>query len=393
MEYLEIQSPLLSDDAPLDERSKGVIRSLYAKESAHAKTLPTDHPLDEKRRKRVEATWSEAWEQPGAIRTTLAEEGGAIQDAAEKFAGRDIRRIFITGCGDSWASGIGVRHFYHRVVGVPAYAVQALDFAYYEYESLGEQDLVIALSSSGRTTRTVEAFMMAKAKGVQTLGITNTPGSTLMQEADAKLLVHATRVGWPTQASTAAMALLYRFGIALGASLQLSDAQADHYLGELTRTVDAIGIALERHDDQMRAIAEDKVQRHMYLYAGGGPAYACAFFGAAKQKELTPEHALAIPLEEYHHYRSQKQGDPLFLVAPDGPSVPRALDTARAGTKTGGHVYSLVSEGDRRFDAHSKVVLELPKVDELFAPLVFAAPLHLFSIHSARAKFGAAEAK
>lgn len=392
MGNLDLKSPLLSDAYPLDERAKGVIRSLYAKESAHARTLPTDDPLDEKRRTRVEATWREAWEQPQAIRTTLAEEGDAIRDAAQQFARRDIRRIFITGCGDSWASGMGVRHFYHRVVGVPAYAVQALDFAYYESDGLNEQDLVIALSSSGRTTRTVEAFMMAKASGVQTLSITNTPDSTLMQEAEASLLVHATRVGWPTQASTAAMALLYQFGIALGRGMRLSEVEADRYETELLRSVDQIALALERHNGPMKAIAEAEVQRNTYLYAGGGPAYACAFFGAAKQKELTPEHAVAIPLEEYHHYRSQKQDDPLFLVVPEGPSVPRALDTARVGTKAGGHVYSLVSEGDRRFDAHSRAVFELPAVNEYFAPLVFAAPLHLFSIHSARAKFMAAEA-
>ena len=35
-----------------------------------------------------------------------------------------------------------------------------------------------------------------------------------------------------------------------------------------------------------------------------------------------------IQVEEYHHYNSQKAGEPLFLLAPSGPSVPRAVDTA-----------------------------------------------------------------
>src|SRR5512135_1592009 len=96
----------------------------------------------------------------------------------------------------------------------------------------------------------------------------------------------------------------------------------------------------------MRAIAKREAGRNIYPYSGGGPAYASALFGAAKVKECSPDHAIAIPLEEFHHYNSQKAGDPLFLLAPHGPGVPRALDTLHEGKRWGGQVYSVVSERD-----------------------------------------------
>ena len=49
-----------------------------------------------------------------------------------------------------------------------------------------------------------------------------------------------------------------------------------------------------------------------------------------------------MPLEEYHHYRLQKPGDPMFLLAPDEGSQPRALDAAMVGAARGGRTVALV---------------------------------------------------
>lgn len=62
-------------------------------------------------------------------------------------------------------------------------------------------------------------------------------------------------------------------------------------------------------------------------------------------KECSPDHGIAIPLEEYHHYNSQKAGDPLWVVAPAGASVPRALDTLREGRRVGGSCYLVHTAG------------------------------------------------
>ncbi len=146
-------------------------------------------------------------------------EKDAIEAVAAALAKAPPQRIVMTGCGDSLAVMIGARLLLEQLLGIPCEPVQALDFAYYGHRTVGPGTLLITLSSSGMTTRTVEAMLVAKAKGAQTLALSNTVGSALMAESDLALRIHAERKGWPTQASTAAMALLMQLGIALARAL------------------------------------------------------------------------------------------------------------------------------------------------------------------------------
>ncbi len=385
-------SPLLNESSPLDSRARELIEDLNRREYEKSLTLPTDDPLDQKRRARVELTWGEMWAQPDKIKLTLELERGSIKDAASHLNEKSIDRVVMVGCGDSLASMIGVRTFYESLLGVPCEPVQALDFVYYYYRPINERTLVVVLSSSGVTTRVVESLLLAKAMGAQTLALSNTAGSALMVEADHQILIHAERKGWPTQSSTAAMAVLYQYGIELARQMQPNQGVEIDCLEEtLHRTPTLIAQALETHNESIADLADEEADHPLYLFAGGGPSYASALFGAAKVKELSPDHAIAIPLEEYHHYNSQKIAEPLFLIAPNGPSLPRALDTAREGKRFDGMVYSLVSEGNSLLDEISDANFYLPVMDERLVPMVYSIPVQLFAYHVAMAKFRMAE--
>jgi len=384
-------TPLLRPDSPLDDHSRALIKSIYDAEQAKALEMPTDAPLDPKRHKRVDFTWIEMNEQPQVIQNNLDLERKSIAETAAFIASQPLEHIYMTGCGDSVASMVAVRAFYEYLLGIPCEAIQALDFTYYYYHPINARTLVITLSSSGATTRTVEAMLLARALGARTLTLSNTPGSPLMVESNRGILIHAQRNGWPTQSSTAAMAILYQLGIDLarqkGVPVEhLADLQTGlNQIPELIRKV------LSVDNGGMAAIAEAEARRFIYLFVGGGPAYACALFGAAKVKECSPDHAIAIQLEEFHHYNSQKAGDPLFLVAPKGLSMPRALDTAREGRRWGGQVYSIVTEKDRTLDADSNMVFPCPAMSEYLSPMVYTIPLQQFAYHVAMAKFRLAE--
>ena len=385
-------SPLLNESSPLDSRARELIEDLNRREYEKSLTLPTDDPLDQKRRARVELTWGEMWAQPDKIKLTLELERESIKDAASHLRTTTIERVVMVGCGDSLASMIGVRSFYESLLGVPCEPVQALDFVYYYYRPINERTLVVVLSSSGVTTRVVESLLLAKAMGAQTLALSNTAGSALMVEADHQILIHAERKGWPTQSSTAAMAVLYQYGIELARQMRQNQGVETDCLEEtLHGTPTLIAQALETHNESIADLADEEADHPLYLFVGGGPSYASALFGAAKVKELSPDHAIAIPLEEYHHYNSQKISEPLFLIAPNGPSLPRALDTAREGKRFDGMVYSLVSEGNSLLDEISDTNFYLPVMDERLVPMVYSIPVQLFAYHVAMAKFRMAE--
>jgi glucosamine--fructose-6-phosphate aminotransferase (isomerizing) len=382
----------LAPDSPLDLHSRQVIQKVYDEEWAKSQDLPTDEPLDPKRRKRVELTWDEMWSQPQAILSTLGSERQTIHEAANYFAQLDIDRIYMTGCGDSIATMIAVRSLFEHLLGIPCEPVQALDFTYYYHRPITPRTLVITLSSSGATTRTVEAMMLGRALGGRTLALSNTPGSPLMVESDRGLTIHAERKGWPTQSSTAAMAILVQLFLEMSRLKGIAGGILDPLENAFRQIPDLIHQTLETVDEGIRAVAEIEAERKIYLYCGGGPAYASALFGAAKVRECSPDHSLAIPLEEFHHYNSQKVGDPLFLITPHGSCVPRALDTLHEGKRWGGQVYSVVSAGDAGLFAQSDQVFTLPEVPEMLSAFVYTVPVQLFAYHVAMAKFHRAEA-
>lgn len=385
-------SPLLAPDSPLDAHSRAVIQKIYDDEWAKSQELPTDDPLDPKRRRRVELTWDEMHTQPLAITTTLEKERRAISEVAGFLSGLDLERVYMTGCGDSIASMIAVRTLFEQLLGIPCEPVQALDFTYYYHRPINKRTLVITLSSSGATTRTVEAMMLGRALGACTLALSNTPGSPLMIESDRGLTIHAERKGWPTQSSTAAMALMARLVLELARLKGTSAARLDPLETAFQEIPAQMQQTLAGVEQGMRAVAEAEAERKVYLYCGGGPAYASALFGAAKVKECSPDHGIAIPLEEFHHYNSQKAGDPLFLIAPHGPGVPRAKDTLHEGKRWGGQVYSVVTERDADLFGQSDRIFPLPDVPEVFSAFVYTIPVQLFAYQVAMAKFQRAEA-
>ena len=387
---MTLDSPLLGPGSPLDARQQGVVARVSEAERASILSLPTDDPLDAKRRHRVEVTRGEMFGQPQAILNTWARNTVDLDSVSEYVATRSFDRIFLVGAGDSLAVMIAARRALELMAGLPCEPVQCLEFAYYQQHLVTDRSMVIALSSSGETTRTVEAVLVAQHAGAYTLALTNTSGSSIDQESQSSLIIEATRVGWPTQSSTAALALLLRLATKVGRHRGATGA--DDLARELAAAPDVMARVLERVDGPIADIAAAEATRHMYLFSGAGPNWAAAIVGAAKVKETTPDHAVEIQIEEYHHYNSQKPDEPLFLFAPTGPSVARAAYTGRDARRYGGKLYAVSTEGERAFDDDANEVLELPVVSETLSPLLYLVPAQMIGYHLGMAKFALAEA-
>lgn len=386
-----LESPLLGTDSPLDDRQKRVIERVAEAERAEILALPTDDPLDPKRHFRVEATRSEMFKQPEVIAATWARNADALESLSNELADHTFDRVFLVGAGDSFAVMIAARRALELSLAIPCEPMQSLEFAYYEQHLVTPHSLVIALSSSGETTRTVEAVLIAQHARALTVSLTNTADSSLDQESKNTLLLEATRVGWPTQSSTAALALLLRLASLVGLRRGVEGASA--FATEVDKIPTLVAEVLEHNDLPIAEVAGIEAHRSIYLFSAGGPNWAAAVVGAAKVKETTPNHALEIQVEEYHHYNSQKPGEPLFIFAPSGPSVPRAVDTARDARRYGGQLYVFTTYGERAFDKYANRVFELPDVSEALSPILYVLAAQLIGYHLGMAKFAAAEAE
>ncbi|WP_138262369.1 SIS domain-containing protein [[Clostridium] hylemonae] len=378
----KILPPLLKEDSILNAEDRALLMNLYEEEGDNTwKVVAGDDPLDERRLARNSYTYEELVGQPDKIRETLSREKEAVKKAAGLLGQREIRQIYMVGCGDSVAALRGVRFFLESLLGIPCKEEDALDFAYYNSSAVDEKTLVITLSSSGRTVRVVEALLAARARGAQTLALSNTPDSPLMKAASAGILIHASRKGWPTQSSTAAMAVTVRLGLELGRVMGVSEAALGYYEEQFDKVPGLMEQAIEMTEKKIRKMAEELYSRKMFFFCGGGPFFTCAEYGAAKVKEATPVYAVPVLLEEFHHYNTLKKGDPLFLIAPPGYSVMRAMETIWAGKELGGSVIVLTSKNEAALVKEADEAVILPEAEECFANFVYAVPLQLFGYY------------
>lgn len=340
----------------------------------------SDAAGDPERFRRVALTEREMMNQGEAIRATVAANAEPLAAIGRDLANRTFRRVVIVGCGDSWIAGHGVRPALEAALGAPCEPVEAFDFATYGLRTIDAETLVIGLSSSGRTEPVIDGLTGSAERGAYTIGLSNTPGSPLMEQCPGALHVHATRGGWPTQSSTAAMALM----LAMAAAVQRAkggDASAlEEALDALPEQVDAVARVFY---EPAKQVAKHLARADLVLTTGPGPYFAPAEFGAAKLKELAPIHAYSFPLEEYHHYRTQKAGDALFMVAADKASHARALETAIMSQGCEGYCVALVPEGETEITEIVDVAWHLPPVPAETAPIVYSVPLHLFGYHAA----------
>jgi glutamine---fructose-6-phosphate transaminase (isomerizing) len=346
----------------------------------------SDAPGDPERFRRVELTNAEMMSQGAAMRATFGSIRESIGAIAADLAKRELTRVVIVGCGDSWISGIGVRLAMERLLGVPVEAVEAFDMENYGLSVSGAGTLAICISSSGKTPPVTASLVGVRKRGGYGVAVTNTPTAPMIQDADAAMLITATRGGWPTQASTACMAALIELAAAVAAARGRGEGEAAGIRAALHALPDRMDAVAKSFWSPAAALAADLARVDLVMLAGAGPHFACAAFGSAKLRELAPIHAYAFPLEEYHHYRTQKEGDVMFLIAPDAASRQRAIETAIVGKAVGGRTIALVPEGETGFDAHADRVWRLPEVRDDLAPLLYSVPLHVFSYHVTKAR-------
>ena len=337
---------------------------------------------DPARLRRVALTRAEMLAQEAAIDATLEAEAGALASIGAMARARRIDHVVVLGCGDSWFVGMGVRHAFERLTGRPLIAAQALDFAAFDHAGTGPGGLVVGISAGGNTPVVMDALRAARRRGAMTVGMSNTAGAPLLVEFDGGLLVHATRRGWPTQSSTATMALLVALGLAI-----VGEGPERTAIAAGLATAPAAGRAtLAAADAAMAALGSALADAREIFFAGAGPHFATACFGAAKIRELSPVHATAFPLEELHHYRLPKRGDALILVVPDAASRPRALDTAIVGLAEGARVHALLAAADPELEGLLAGAIRVPASDAALAPIVHAPALHAFAYHFAMAR-------
>jgi len=334
----------------------------------------------------------EIFEQPSSLSDALR---GRIneEDATAVFGGlnlttgrlRAIKRIILTGCGTSWHSALLGEYYLEELARLPVEVEYASELRY-RNPPLDSDTLVFAITQSGETADTLGALRELKRKGHHTLAICNVVGSSISQEADGGIYLHAgPEIGVAsTKAYTSQCLVLAMLSLYFGRLHHLSYDAGRKIIDALRTLPEHVASALKTND-YVREIAEKYQHADNFLYLGRQFNFPTALEGALKLKEISYVHAEGYPAAEMKHgpIALVDENTPSVFIAPKGVVYEKVLANMEEIRARRGPIIAIVSEDDDRAARLADDAIVVPAVEDLLQPIVSVVPLQLLAYHIA----------
>ncbi|HHV54694.1 MAG TPA: glutamine--fructose-6-phosphate transaminase (isomerizing) [Firmicutes bacterium] len=352
----------------------------------------------------------EIHEQPRALRDTLrgriSTDGGRVlfnellPPVLTPEVLRELRRIAIVACGTAAHAGLVGKYMIERLAGIPVDWDIASEYRY-RHPFVDHRTLFVAVSQSGETIDTLAALREAKARGAQTLTITNVVGSTLARESDWALYTWAGPeiAVASTKAYTAQVEVLALFALwlrqELGGRVDMpppmktpgEDDEPARVIAAVQALPEQVEAVLKKEalvaDVARRLAAHDDV-----FFIGRNLDYAIAMEGQLKLKEISYIHAEAYPAGELKHGTLAliSEGVPVVAVVTQEALREKTISNIQEVRARGAHVIGLVLEGDTETARHCHEVFYLPRTVRWLTPVLAAVPLQLLAYYAAVAR-------
>jgi glutamine---fructose-6-phosphate transaminase (isomerizing) len=337
-----------------------------------------------------------------SIPALLREVYPALDDISRKVIHPELalslKRIFITGCGDSHHATINTELAFETLTGLPCETQQAMQFARYSAGFIPKTgpytNLVIGISVSGAVARTYEALEMARQAGATTLSLSATPGSRVALAGD--ILFQVPNPAFPEPEGVlytpgvrsfivnqfALIILAIRIGELRG---HLTSAEAAGYRKELLGVADVIEQTIVGNDAAVLKLAQDWKDAGEFVFVGGGPNFGIALFTAAKVLEASGDPALGQDTEEWAHlqYFARAVSTPTFFITAGDRDLSRVLEVMVAAKQIGRRVAVICPVTAVELIDKADAAFTFAPVREMFSPLVTQIPGELFSAYRA----------
>jgi glucosamine--fructose-6-phosphate aminotransferase (isomerizing) len=334
----------------------------------------------------------EIFEQPEALENALR---GRLndEDGTAKFGGlnltpqqlRGINRIILTACGTSWHAALVGEYLIEELARIPVEVEYASELRY-RNPPLDAGTLLFAITQSGETADTLAALREMKRKGHPTLAICNVVGSTIAQEADGGVYLHAgPEIGVAsTKAYTSQVAVLTTLALFFGRLRHLSFEAGKRIISELRELPNLMRQTLEVNA-AVRELASKYYQANNFLYLGRQFNFPTALEGALKLKEISYIHAEGYPAAEMKHgpIALVDENTPSVFIMPQGFVYDKVMSNLEEIKARGGPIIAIAPQDDRTIGRLADDVIYVPRTNELLSPLLNIIPLQLLAYHIA----------
>jgi glucosamine--fructose-6-phosphate aminotransferase (isomerizing) len=320
---------------------------------------------------------------PAALAVTLREKGAA--DAL-----KNATRLTVSACGTAFYAALVAKYWFEMIARLAVEADVASELRY-RAPVYPEHGAALFISQSGETADTLAALRDAKAHGQTTLAIVNVAESSIAREADIVLPTFAgPEIGVAsTKAFTCQLGVLASIAIAAGRSRGILTVERETKLCASLLETPRHMVEFLKHEPRIEALGLEIAKARDVLYLGRGVNYPLALEGALKLKEISYIHAEGYAAGEMKHgpIALIDETVPVIVIAPHDALFAKTISNMQEVMARGGKVV-LISDrqGLDEAGARAWATIEVPRVDALLAPLVYALPVQLLAYHTAVAK-------
>lgn len=333
----------------------------------------------------------EIHEQPKAVRDTIT--GRVTAGKPVDFDGLDYAdiaeadRIYIVACGTAYHAGLVGKTAIERLCRVPVEVDIASEFRY-RNPIITDKTLLIVISQSGETADTLAALRLAKKNGAKVIAVTNVVGSTVSREADSVFYTHAGPeiAVASTKAYTTQLIALYIFALFIAENKgTVPKNEIEKYKSDLLSLPEYVEKVLgcER---EIKNISKKLVNEKDIFFLGRGLDYAVAMEGSLKLKEISYIHSEPYAGGELKHgpIALIENGTVVICISTDLGLKPKMDSNIKEVVTRGAHIIGVQTEG---FDDYGfSELCTIPKVNELYSPVISVIPLQMLAYYVSTAK-------
>lgn len=312
----------------------------------------------------------EIHEEPGAVRKTLS------NTSLDEVVITRPERIHILACGTAYHAGVVGKYIIEETAGIPVEVELASEFRY-KTPIISERDLTIVISQSGETIDTLFAMRKAKESGSRVLAFVNVVGSSIAREADD---VFYTRAG-PEIAVASTKAYSTQLAAIFMLAAKLTPEKVNR--NELNEIPGMLEVILKKKDAVQRFASELYGGKSIF-FIGRGLDYALSMEGSLKLKEISYIHSEAYAGGELKHGTIAliEQGTPVICSMTQPRVFAKMESNLKEVQARGARVFIITTESMReRAEQISDLVITIPDVNPIFAPITAIVPMQLFAYY------------
>lgn len=331
----------------------------------------------------------EIMEQPMTLRSTLS--GRVVPEENRAHLGglnmtdnelRQVEHVIIIGCGTAYYAGLLASYYLEQLVDGLTVDVEIASELRYRSFHVPKNSVALVVSQSGETADTLACLREVKRRGVRTLGVINSVGSTIAREVDGGVYVHAgpeISVA-STKAFTSQVAAMTVFALQLAEARGVSAQDLHEYVSELAELPSEIEKALIELPHEVETVAKKYANYEHALFLGRDTLYPVALEGALKLKEISYIQAEGYAGGELKHGPLALVDDRFFelMLLQDNWLFDKSVSNLAEVNARSGHVL-VITNSDKQIEAET--IIRVDTKLNFLAPIVFNVVQQLFAYY------------